>query len=237
MGIQNDLALLVGHTVLFLGEHQSSINKSITVRFLSYYGRILEGMVARKQTYKQGTLKLARPVFVVLYNGIDPYPAKSILKLSSSYEEPTTQLEKDSFIELQALVINIHASENVELVKKSPYLNGYVEVVRRGRAYQAQGMDAGEAVTQAIQDCINAGIIAEYLRQHASEVIGMLTEQFKLEDALWETRNEGLVEGEQRKADEMALKMHDNREPVDKIARYTGYDYDYLAKLFADQRT
>jgi hypothetical protein len=197
-------------------------------------------MIARKQTYKQGTLKLARPVFVVLYNGIDSYPAKSILKLSDSFDEPVTQVEKDSFIELQALVINIHAPENAELVKKSPYLNGYVEVVRRGRAYQAQGMDAGEAVTQAIQDCINAGIIADYLRQHASEVIGMLTEQFNLDEALWEIKNEGLVEGEQigigigeqRKADAMALRMHADHEPVDKIARYTGCSYDYLTRLF-----
>jgi hypothetical protein len=103
MGILNDLALVVGNTVLFMGEQQSTINKSITVRFVSYYGRILEALVSRKQTYRQGTLKLARPVFVVLYNEIDPYPARSYLNLSKSFEKPVTQLEKDSFIELQVL--------------------------------------------------------------------------------------------------------------------------------------
>jgi hypothetical protein len=108
-------------------------------------------------------------VFVVLYNGIEPYPAKSYLKLSNSYNEPVTQLEKDSFIELQVLVINIHASENADLIKKSPYLYGYVEVIRRGREYQAKGLILEEAVKHAIEDCIDAGIIADYLRQHASE--------------------------------------------------------------------
>jgi hypothetical protein len=66
MGVQNDLALLVGNTVLFLGEHQSTINKSITVRFVSYYGRILEAMVARKQTYKQA--RLSGRVLCLLYH-------------------------------------------------------------------------------------------------------------------------------------------------------------------------
>ncbi|MDR0397054.1 MAG: hypothetical protein LBH66_07105 [Oscillospiraceae bacterium] len=202
MGIQNDLALLVGNTVLFLGEHQSSVNKTITVRFISYYGRILEGMVSRKQTYRQGTLKLARPVFVVLYNGIDPYPARSVLKLSRSYKEPAAQLEIDSFIELQAVVVNIHAPENEELIRKSPHLFGYVEVVRRGRDYHAQGMSVQDSVRKAIQECIDEGIIADYLRRHASEVIGMLTEQFNLDDALSarhaDGKDEGIQIGEER---------------------------------------
>ncbi|MDR0395852.1 MAG: hypothetical protein LBH66_00945 [Oscillospiraceae bacterium] len=198
MGIQNDLALLVGNTVLFLGEHQSSINMNIPVRFISYYGRILESMVPRRLTYKPGTLKIARPVFVVLYNGIDPFPARQVLKLSSSFKEPDTQLEEESFVELRATAINIHSPENAELVSKSPYLSGYVEVVRRSREYQAQGLDVQSAVSLAIQDCIREGIIADYLRRHAPEVSGMLTEEFKLEDYLW-ARETGWKElGEQR---------------------------------------
>ncbi|MCL2766988.1 MAG: Rpn family recombination-promoting nuclease/putative transposase [Peptococcaceae bacterium] len=218
MGIQNDLALLVGNTILFLGEHQSSINKSITVRFVSYYGRILESLVTRKQTYKKGTLKLARPVFIVLYNGIDTYPAKSYLNLSKSFDKVETQLEKDSFIELQVLVMNIHASENADLVKKSQYLYGYVEVVRRSREYQAKGQTPEEAVRHAIEDCVNAEIIAEYLRQHASEVIGMLTGQFVLEEVFDEIRSETLDEGIEIGKKESVLSM-----------LRKGYDFEVVA--------
>jgi len=232
MGIQNDLALLVGNTVLFLGEHQSSINKSITVRFVSYYGRILEGMVARRQTYKQGTLKLARPVFVVLYNGTDAYPARSYLNLSKSFDKAETQLEENTFIELQVLVVNIHAAENAEFIQKSQYLYGYVEVVRRGREYQVKGKTFEEAVRQAIEDCVNAGIIAEYLRQHASEVIGMLTGQFIFEEALEEIGNEKLDEGieigEQKRNKEMAYLLRAEGDPEEKIIRLTGYSFSEL---------
>ena len=222
IGIQNDLALLVGNTVLFLGEQQSTINNSMPVRFVSYYGRILEALVARRQTYRPGVLKLARPVFVVLYNGIDSYPARNFLNLSNSFEEPETQLEKDSFIELQVLVVNIHAPENEELVKKSQHLFGYVEVIRRSREYQTKGQTLVESVTHAIEDCIAADIIADYLRQHAGEVVGMLTEQFKLEEALWEVRSEGIEVGEQRGIEigkkEMVVNMLEAMLPVETVA-------------------
>ena len=229
MGIQNDLALLVGNTVLFLGEQQSTVNNSMPVRFVSYYGRILEALVARRQTYRPGVLKLARPVFVVLYNGIDPCPARSCLNLSNSFDKPETQLEMDSFIELQVLVVNIHAPENEELVKKSPYLFGYVEVIRRGREYQAKGQTLVDAVTHAIEDCIKAGIIADYLRQHAPEVIGMLTEQFILEEALWEVRSEGIEIGEQRGFDlgkkDTARQMRADGMVESDVMKYTGYSF------------
>ncbi|MDR0395815.1 MAG: hypothetical protein LBH66_00760 [Oscillospiraceae bacterium] len=203
MGIKNDLALKVGGTVLFLGEHQSTVNRSITVRFVSYYGRVLESMIDRDLTYGPGILNLPRPVFVVLYNGVQPQPPRDILKLSASFKQPDTQLETDSFIELQVVVINIHAPENADLLKKSPHLMGYVEVVRRGREYQAKGLDARDALSSAIRDCVAEGILSGYLRKHAAEVIGMLTEEFKVEDfikswhAHWlaEGREEGRIEG------------------------------------------
>jgi hypothetical protein len=194
MGIQNDLALLAGDTVLFLGEHQSTINRSIPVRFISYYGRVLERMVERDRTYIPGIVDLPKPVFIVLYNGKDPYPAKSILKLSDSYKKLGAHVVSESFIELAALVYNIHSPENADLLGKSPYLYGYVEVVRRGREYQAQGMTALEAVKRAIQDCIQDGIIADYLKKHAAEVEGMLSGEFNWEDA----RRALLAYGEER---------------------------------------
>jgi hypothetical protein len=170
-------------------------------------------------------------MFIIPYNGIDPYPAKSTLNLSSSYDEPATQLERDSFAELQVVVINIHAKENEELIKRSPYLFGYVEVIRRGREYQAQRKTPEESVAQAIEDCIANGIIADYLRQHASEVIGMLTEQFKLKEALWEIKSKALMEGEQKGRQEgryeekleIAFDMIRDGLPDDMIMKYTGF--------------
>ncbi|MDR1599447.1 MAG: hypothetical protein LBS11_06210 [Oscillospiraceae bacterium] len=240
MGIQNDLALLVGDTVLFLGEHQSTINNSITIRFASYYGRVLESVVERKRTYKKGILRLARPVFVVFYNGADPYNARSVLKLSSSFDEPGSQLEKDSFIELQAVVYNIHSPENAGLVRKSEYLLGYVEVIRRGREYQAQGLSAMEAVSRAIQDCIREGIIADYLEKHAAEVVGMLTEQFSVEEYLSareeelkeEGREEGIHIGVAKRNRELALQLRGLLSDMNAVISLTGLGEDEILRLW-----
>jgi predicted transposase YdaD len=53
----------------------------------------------------------------------------------------------------------------------------------------------GEAIQRAVEDCIEKGILADFLRLHSSEVINMLTAEFILEDALQVWKEEGKKEG------------------------------------------
>ena len=61
-------------------------------------------------------------------------------------------------------------------------------------------MGLTSAVTQAVKDCINEGILADFLSTHSSEVINMLTTEWNQERAITvareESRDEGREEGE-----------------------------------------
>ena len=47
----------------------------------------------------------------------------------------------------------------------------YVVFIGKVRANISTGMDMTAAVTQAVNDCISEGILEEFLKSHASEVV------------------------------------------------------------------
>ncbi|MDR1134087.1 MAG: hypothetical protein LBL05_07965, partial [Synergistaceae bacterium] len=84
---------------------------------------------------------------------------------------------------------------NAELLGKSETLTGYAFFVDLARQYEDAGYETEEAVRRAVEDCVDKSILADFLREHASEVINMLTAEFKLEEALQVWKEEGFEEG------------------------------------------
>jgi len=66
-------------------EHQSSICENMPLRMLIYIARIYEKIIDGKAVYKQKLLRIPKPDFIVLYNGVDPYPDETVLRLSDAY--------------------------------------------------------------------------------------------------------------------------------------------------------
>jgi predicted transposase YdaD len=98
-------------------------------------------------------------------------------------------------LELIAPVYNINMGFNEEMLKKSETLSGYSFFVDLARQHTAAGCELEEATRRAVEGCIEKGILADFLRDHSSEVINMLTAEFKLEDALQVWKEEGFEEG------------------------------------------
>ena len=77
----------------------------------------------------------------------------------------------------------------------------YSWMVQRVRDYQYAGEVREDAITKALQDCIDEDIMADFIREHGSEVYNMLFTQFNMEDAekVWKEeaykagRSEGLA--------------------------------------------
>ena len=63
------------------------------------------------------------------------------------------------------------------------------------RANSSSGMALTEAVTQAVKDCIGEGILTNFLKQHSSEVINILTAEWNAEQASKVAHEEGREEG------------------------------------------
>jgi hypothetical protein len=65
----NDLSFTVGNKLVFVIEHQSTLNKNMPLRILSYIARVYEKIIPRRALYKTALVKIPKPEFIVLYNG------------------------------------------------------------------------------------------------------------------------------------------------------------------------
>jgi hypothetical protein len=182
MGQLNDISFTVDNRLVVLIEHQSTINPNMPLRLLMYIARVYEKIIDPKCVYKQGLIKIPRPEFIVLYNGIDKYPNEKLLKLSAAFEQ--TGIKKAPELELTVRVLNINQGHNPKLEQRSKSLAGYSAFVAKVREFQSSGDSLKKSIERAVFYCINKGILRDYLRQNSSEVVNMLFTEFKLEDAI-----------------------------------------------------
>jgi len=73
-------------------------------------------------------------------------------------------------------------------------LADYASLIEKVREYQ-KNHPLEEAIRLAVKYCIDNDILKEYLKQHASEVVNMLTAEFNMDEALEVARWEGVEEG------------------------------------------
>ena len=66
-------------------------------------------------------------------------------------------------------MLNINAGHNKELLENCHILEEYAQYVDRVRKYATQ-MDLNHAVERAITECIQEGILAEFLQRNRAEV-------------------------------------------------------------------
>ena len=66
-------------------------------------------------------------------------------------------------------MLNINAGHNKELLENCHILGEYAQYVDRVRKYATQ-MDLNHAVERAITECIQEGILAEFLQRNRAEV-------------------------------------------------------------------
>ena len=79
--------------------------------------------------------------------------------------------------------------------RKVHVLEEYAQFVEVSRQYMADGLAVKEALEQAIQYCMEHGILYETLRNYRAEVLGMLLEEFDVDKYERTIRKEGMEEG------------------------------------------
>ena len=165
MGMKNDLAFVL-EMGLYLYEHQSTYNPNIPLRDLFYIASEYQKLVNEKSLYSSGIQKIPTPNFLVFYNGTDrDVPDRTELRLSDAFENPM----QDPALELKVTMLNINAGHNEELMNNCHILWEYAQYVARVRKYAAE-MPLNEAVELAITECINEGILTEFLQHNRAEV-------------------------------------------------------------------
>ena len=97
--------------------------------------------------------------------------------------------------EWTATMVNINAGMNPELLTKCKVLGGYATFVDKVRTYN-KSMSLTEAVDQAVDDCVEAGVLEEFFSKHRREVRNMVLTEFDEEKFLKMVRAEERAEGE-----------------------------------------
>jgi predicted transposase/invertase (TIGR01784 family) len=197
----NDLSFTIDNRLVVLIEHQSTVNENIPFRLLEYIGRVYEKIVDRKKMYKTHLVKIHKPEFIVLYNGIKPHPDYRELRLSDAFmniEGLKSTEDRKIPLELVVQVYNINHGHNREILKRSETLNSYSVFIDKVRENQKADLPLAEAVKNAIKYCIDHNKLRVFFEKNSSEVFNMLTEwnqEEYMEVALEEAREEGLELG------------------------------------------
>ena len=241
MGMKNDLAFIVD-TGLFLYEHQSTYNPNLPLRDLFYISNEYQELVDNKSPYSSTLQKIPAPSFIVFYNGTEKKEDCWENYLSEAYENQNGEPN----LELKVITLNINEGHNRELMEQCRILKEYTQYVAKVRNY-AKEMELNEAVERAINECIQEGILAEFLQENRARVIAMSIfeydkekEEKKLRKAEYEGgydsgyasgRRSGISEGESKKAREVVKAMLAAREPVEKVMQYTGYTAEKIREI------
>ena len=116
---------------------------------------------------------------------------EQVLRPSDAFENK----ERKADVELTVRMLNINHGHNKALMEKCRTLEEYAQFVAVSRAYAAEGRPMQEALEEALEYCIDHGILSEFLRKNRSEVLGMLLEEFDVEKYERTIKKEGYEEG------------------------------------------
>lgn len=191
--MKNDLAFVM-MGVLNIYEHQSTYSPNLPVRFLIYLAQEYQMVVERanQSLYGMTQIVLPTPQCVVFYNGIKEMPEEKTLRLSEAFENQNVRPD----IELTVRMININYGHNRILMEKCRTLAEYSKFVDVMRKFTAGKNHAETALADAVDYCIENGILADFLKKNRAEVLGMILEEFDVEKyertLRWEEREEGI---------------------------------------------
>ena len=189
MNYKNDVAFVFDFE-LMIYEHQSTVNPNMPLRDLFYVADILQKRTYSKDLYGSKLIRVPSPRFVVFYNGADRQPERQTLKLSDAYEK---RLE-DPELELTVAVYNINYGCNEEIMDVCRTLKEYAMYVERVRTYAKQ-MPLAEAVEKAVDECIEEGILVDFLRENRAEAIKVSIYEYDEELHFRTLYEEGVEDG------------------------------------------
>lgn len=212
MAMRNDISFLIDAR-LSLYEHQSTYSPNLPFRFLLYISALYSSMTKDDNLYGTKAIELPPPRFVIFYNGREEQPDRQILKLSDLYT-----IKEECSLELEAVMLNVNSGHNKELMKMSHTLWEYAEYTARVREY-TEMMELEDAVERAIEECIQEGILKEFLEKNRAEAKSMSIFEYdqerhikqEREDAWEEGRKEGIKTGIKTGERDMLLKLAEKK--------------------------
>lgn len=212
MKMKNDISFVV-ESEMCLYEHQSSYCPNMPLRGFFYFADLYKKLIRDIDLSIRRKIRIPPPHYIVFYNGLERKEEEFEQRLSEVFES-----DEEGCMELVVRTINVNFGKNTELMKNCKTLYEYSYFVATVRRYQ-ETKELTEAVNLAVEECIEANILREFLTEQKAEVIGMSIYEYNeeyvrktlLEDgeALGEARGraEGRTEGKALSVASLMQKM------------------------------
>lgn len=237
MSMRNDVSFIIDSR-LTLYEHQSTYSPNLPLRYLFYVSDLYSQATRDENLYGTKAIQIPSPQFVIFYNGEEQQPEQQVLRLSDIYAaqggEPS--------LELTAVMLNINPGFNEPLLESCRTLRDYSFYTARVRIY-AKNMSLKEAVERAIIECIEEGILADFLKKNRSEAKKMSIYEYDEEKHMRQEREaskqegikEGIVKGKIQGEDK-ALKLSEFLLAAGRVAdlKKAANDKAFCRKLYKE---
>ena len=191
----NDLGFVIQKRHLVMSECQSTINWNIPMRCLGYVSRSLENLAGKEGLYGSKLVKFPVPEFYLFYVGNETWNTKT-LKLSDSFQAPPKENSLELVVKFINLNYNVNNEDN-EILQRSPSLLGYSKLLYYIKtAAKENGGDLKSAIDISVKQCMEEGLIEDFLRKHSREVTGMLFNEITVEEFAEIRAREAYEDGE-----------------------------------------
>lgn len=220
ISMKNDTSFLIDCN-MNLYEHQSTYNPNMPLRGLLYFAQLYNKYIAQHNinVFSSTLQEVPVPQYVVFYNGTKEQPDEQILLLSEAFQKNNMHKHVEGCLECQAHMLNINYGHNRELMEKCKRLEEYAIFVSKVRQYTAENpKNPSRAITQALDECIEKGILADILSNQKAEVLELVLTTFNRELYEQGLREEGAREAS-KEAEERGEKNHLKRLVKSKLAK------------------
>ena len=172
----NDLGFTVKNKVIILAEAQSTFNPNMGLRLLIYIAQSYHDYISEHKIniFSEKLIRLPNPEFIVIYSGSKKTDITEI-RLSDCFESGTTPN-----IELFVKVIS---GDNVKEGIIQEYLK-FCEMYDKKVRSVKPSEEKAYSLKKVIKDCIDKGILKDFLTLHQKEVEDMMMTVIPPEQAL-----------------------------------------------------
>lgn len=139
-----------------------------------YFARLYQNYIDNSEinVFSSVLKHLPRPKFIVFYNGSKDEPDRKPLRLTDAFAEEG--ISEESCLECIATMVNINYGHNYELMEKCRRLEEYSIFVAEVRKALEEGGDQKQAVDDAIDICIEKGVLQNILIQERAAIMNMV---------------------------------------------------------------
>lgn len=184
IGYKNDLSFLIDW-VMFLGEHQSTWNPNMCLRGMLYFSRLYREYIETHEydMYGNEQIPLPFPQYTIFYNGTEPRPDRSEIRMSDAFQLPAGWSARTIVpaLECRALVLNVNYGHNQRLMENCRPLMEYAVFIHYIRANIAAGHPLRKSVDLAVDQCLHENILTDILKVHRKEVVELYLIDFDAE--------------------------------------------------------